>query len=256
MRYQSVMYAVLAGTALSASAQQINVSFENTQDAGGFTFSPFWLGLSDGSFNLFDSGAMASSFDGIEQIAELANGDALSARFGGAQPGGVQATLAEGGAHPTFEPGEAASMSINTMGNRYLDYAAMVVPSNDMFVGSLASVELFDAMGHFNGPITIDIFGSTVWDAGTEVNDPSDGVAFIDGSDATLGTDENGVIALILPGGQSYLDSFVGMTTATGPVITQSFGEQTHLGRITITPAPASAALIGFGLLGAARRRR
>lgn len=256
MRYPSVLCLALAAVAVPAAAQNVNVHIENLQRAGGLSFTPFWLGLSDDSFNLFDPGASAAAFPGVEEVAELGATAAITGRFSSQQPAGVQTTFAEPNGAPVFEPGESASIDLDAAGNRYFSYLSMVVPTNDLFVGNGMLIELFDDMGNFNGPITIDLLGSRVWDAGTEVNSINDGGAFVSGVDATQGIDEGGVIALILPGGQSYIDSIVGTTTATGAVITQSFGDTTLLGRITITPAPSAAALLGLGVLGAARRRR
>ncbi|MFI4883218.1 MAG: spondin domain-containing protein [Phycisphaerales bacterium JB064] len=251
-----------AMTAAPAIAQTIQVRVENLAPSGGFSFSPVWLGFHDGSFNAFDAGTQARDLDGIQQIAELADASALGARFAMEQPGGVGAVLASGIGAPPFEPGESASMVYDVgdaTQNRFLTYASMVVPSNDLFFGNDNALELFDAGGNFLGPITIDIYGRDVWDAGTEVNDILDGAAFIDGSDAMAGTDEFEDIALFFsrPGADDYLASILGQRTPTGVTITETLAEGELLGRITIVPAPgvASVGLLGgLGLL--ARRRR
>ena len=136
----------------------------------------------------------------------------------------------------------------------------MVVPTNDLFIGNGNStgIELFDAAGNFNGPITLTIFGSNVWDAGTEVNNADDGAAFLQGVDATLGTPENGDVTLFadVPGYIAYLDSLVGRTTAPGFDITSTFRQDTAIARITIVPSPATLALAPLAGLALTRRRR
>ncbi|MEZ6242652.1 MAG: spondin domain-containing protein [Phycisphaerales bacterium] len=257
---RSRVVAALGAGAIAASTAgaQVTITVQNMQGAGGFTLSPFWLGLHDGSFDVFDAGSMASG--GIVEIAELADTSALTARFSSEQAMGVQTTLVQPDGIPPFTPGESASIVLDpgdASVNRFFNYAAMVVPSNDMFVGNDGAIELFDAAGNFNGPLVINIYGRDVWDAGSEVNDITDGAAFIMGSDATLGTDENGFVTHILPGGASYLDSIVGLTTATGDTIDAAFGPDDLIARITITPAPGgvSAMLLACGL-GVVRRRR
>ena len=97
---------------------------------------------------------------------------------------GVSAVASPGGFEPLplFDPGEIswAEFSLNPDNNRYFTYAAMVVPSNDAFIGNHNpwAVELFDAAGHFTGKKIITVLGSQVWDAGTELNTEMD-AAFI-----------------------------------------------------------------------------
>ena len=113
--------------------------------------------------------------------------------------------------------------------NRYFSYASMIIPSNDAFVANLNSraIEIFDRAGNFRGPITLNIFGRDVYDAGTEVNDPQGGAAFSTGGGNS--TDENGVIRSH-PG----LNDFIGAGLPTGENLQSAFVDQTPLARITI----------------------
>ena len=53
---------------LQAETQEIIVTVENLAPAGGFYFTPVWVGLHNGSFDLFDLAGLAS--EGVERFAE------------------------------------------------------------------------------------------------------------------------------------------------------------------------------------------
>jgi hypothetical protein len=240
----------------SASAEAIEITFENLLPSGSPAFTPVFFGLHDGGFDLFDSGTPASA--ALELVAELGDTSMLSAEFvatPGTGPSGTAAGPVLGGGSTliTFDPADPTS-------SRYLTFATMVVPSNDLFIGNgnPMGIEIFDAGGSFVGPITIDIFGADVWDAGTEMNDALDGAAFLQGVDGTRGTPEGGVVQLFFdqPDAVAYLDSLVGLTTAPGFVIEQTFGEMTPIARITIIPAPGAVCIFLLAALGTTRRRR
>ena len=240
-----------------AIAQVVTVSVTNNQPMGGMTFSPLWNAFHDGSFDAFDVGAMASQ--GVEDIAELGNGTQLGVELGAA---GVANTLASPSGPPPFTPGQTNSMNINVGDptvNRYFSYGAMVVPSNDLFLGNegATDIEVFDAGGNFLGPITIMVFGSDIWDAGTEVNDFDDGAAFIDGSNATLGTSEGGTVQSFfsLAGATAYMMDLNGRQT---PLYTLNDPLESGdlVATITITPEPASIAMLAIGGIALVTRRR
>jgi hypothetical protein len=248
----------------AANAEMLSITVENTLGSGGFALTPVWFGLSDGSFETFTPG-LATTAPGITEIAELGDTQPITDRFNMQQPNGTQLTFASAAdGPPVFSPGENATATVDVTNPgtyRFLNFASMVVPTNDLFVGNSTGIEVFDAMGNFNGPITIDLFGADVWDNGSEVNDINDGPAFVQGVDATGGTNENGVARLLFGGDAQddqdaidYLQSIVGITTVPGDTITSAFDEGTRLGRITIVPTPNAAAL--FGVFGAAALRR
>lgn len=245
---------VVAIVASASNAQSINITIENTLPSGGFSLTPFWLGLHDGSFDVFDAGSAGGA--GITTIAELGDTSVLSGVFSG-----PQTTLLEGNGAPVFSPGETASTTIDVMDSslyRYFNYAAMLVPTNDAFAGNDDAIELFDAGGNFLGPVVIEIYGRDLWDNGSEVNDITNGAAFVQGLDATLGADEGGVITGLFsdPGAGAYLNSIIGTTTADGGLVTSAFGADDLVARITVTPAPGGLGLIAMGGMVAARRRR
>ena len=244
----------------TSEAAEISITVENLGSAGGFSFTPFWFGVHDGSFDTFNEG-MASGM-GVTSIAELGDTSVLSGMFAGAVPGGVDTTFLEPNGPPVFSPGESATTMLDVgdaTSNRYLHYLSMVVPSNDLFLGNDGAIELFDAGGNFKGPLVIDVYGSSVWDNGSEVNDITDGAAFVQGVDGTLGTDEGGVVHRFFdrPDATSYFDSILGTITAPGDEITSTFGAGDLIGRITIVPSPAGLACFAVaGLVGRGRRRR
>lgn len=256
----SLMVIPLVLAVSHAYASNVSITIENTQAAGGFGFTPFWIGFHDNSFDTFNAGTMASMLDGITQIAEVGDTGPIMTRFAAEQPNGVDTTFTEGNGPPVFSPGESDTLNINVGDatvNRYFQYASMIVPSNDLFVGNDNALELFDAGGNFLGPVTIDIYGRNVYDNGSEVNDITDGPAFVQGQDGAAGTAESNTIQLFfdLPGAADYINSIQGVTTAPGPVISQSFDSDTLLGRITIVPEPSSLALLGLCSLLIVRRR-
>ncbi len=250
----------------TARAVDIDITIENTQPSGYFYFTPFWVASHNGGFDSYDGGDFAAGFPGITEIAEVGNTGPISAAFSASAAGaagGAQDTITAvsgPGDAPVFGPGESQTVTLDigdATVNRYFSYASMVVPSNDLFVanGNPLAHELFDAAGNFLGPVTINLFGSSVNDNGTETNSAVNDAAFsaLDGQSLP----ENVVVRnfFTAPGDADYLDSFVGTQVATGDTITGAFGADTLIGRITITPEPGSLALLA-GLLPLALRRR
>ena len=243
-----VALAMTSALSTSAAATSLRISFENVGPADGFSLTPFWVGLHDGSFDFFDGGAAASA--SLEALAEGGDASGIAADF--APPGGLQASGIGNAAGfpgaPVVESGEVASTEFvltDTAAQRFFSYASMVIPSNDAFIGNddPLAFELFDAMGAFVGPASVDVLGSHIYDAGTEVNDTM-GAAF-----STVGgvsTDEGGVVH-VHPG----LDNFIGTGTAAGTTIGSAPGRDDVVARIrfTIVPEPATLGLLGLELL-------
>ncbi len=261
------IYAAVAGFFyLSAPAQAIPVKVEITNQfaAGGLALTPFWIGFQNGSFDTFDIGSAASSQ--VQAVAEGGNTAPITSLFSG---NGVQGTVTAPGGFagaPVFEPGETASaiFNINAMNNGYLSFLSMLIPTNDAFIGNddPMAYSLFDMSGNFTA-LDIIIYGSQVYDAGTEEN-LGNGSPFLPGAGA--GTAENGVIALHpgldLEGGFNIF----GALTPAGYTVLEAAADFTvsaqlfEVARIRVTQVsePAMAGIFGLALLGiiAISRRR
>jgi len=241
-------------TPLQAGTQDIIVTVENLAPGGGVYFTPVWVGVHNGSFDLFDPGGLASPE--LERLAEDGDGSALRALFAaavGGETGGIDEviTAPEGFAGaPVFDPGDAASvqLTVDSEMNRYLSYVSMVIPSNDAFIGNHNphAIELFDAAGHFQGKKVITILGSMVWDAGTELNTEMH-AAFINQAEGNTGVT---TMCPVLPH-PGYLGSHA--NPGSDPVVLGGAGPAdihfdyaaadftlpyTVVARITIEPAP------------------
>ncbi|MEM8820890.1 MAG: spondin domain-containing protein [Pseudomonadota bacterium] len=231
---------VLRGDALG-SGEAITVTVTNTLGEGGTFLTPVWFGFHDGeNFDLFDLGSAASL--GLERLAEDGSVEGVAAEFSAqAGDGGVDATVVGGDGVPgPIDPGESASFSINVdpgqVGNGFFTWATMVIPSNDAFLAvpddALAD-PIFDDLGNFIGPVTIQRFGSDVLDAGTELNTEED-AAFLNQTARDQGTAEGGFVAAAPgfngsvgnPGGTPV--NILGGTTAPGAVIDPVEGDFTR----------------------------
>lgn len=245
----AVSVALLAGCA-SATAGELKITVTSDQPAGGFAFSPVWFGVHDGSYRTFTPGAAVSP--ALRTAAELGDPSALAAAFTG------HGSQAVAGSAP-IGPGGTESTTLNVtdpMTQQYLSFASMVVPSNDFFFGNSdpLAFRLFNSGGQFLGPITIKIFGTEVWDAGSEANNINFGAAFIVGDDITDHAPENGVIASVFGGSadnSAYLTSILGKATPYGYDVSHliSPGDLIATIRIEAVPEPSSVVTLGAGVL-------
>jgi len=191
----------LAGLALtcflsssSLATVQLRVTVTNNGPANGVALTPLWVGFHDGSFDSYNGGLTSQL--GLEQIAEDGNvaglsadfqggytyidnssGTATSARVLSSQAGSqrVDGVIGSPDGPPPIQAGESASsiFTVDTNGsNRYLSYAAMVLPSNDFFVanGNPFAIDLM-SLYDGEGSVSVNVGGfnaSAVNDAGTE----------------------------------------------------------------------------------------
>jgi len=268
MRKQAVAGVVAAimtmGAGLNAAAETIQITVTNTAQTGGLSLTPLYFGFHDGSVDLFDAGGTASA--GIEEIAETGMFGTLRDERLAQQAdsvGGV--AVGGGGAIPgPIEPGESATFTVelDSVLNRFLFFASMVLPSNDTFVGvdDPTQFSLFDDLGNFLGPQTIDITSAFAYDSGTEENDPANGPAFVQGQDIDAGGPGEGSIQAAMS-----LNDFVGLALAGGltldPDVIDFINDPNFVfARIEISqvPLPPAVLLMGLGLgaLGFKSRRK
>ncbi len=239
----------LLGLAAAASAVQVAVTVRNAAPDNGIWAVNPWLGVHDGTFDGFDVGSTASA--AVESAAEDGNGSLLAAAFAASQPNGVGAVIA-GPIAPGNTHTQIFDLDPANPDHRFLSYFAMVIPSNDAFWANdnPSAYPIFDGAGNFI-PRSFRIYGSAIYDAGTEVNDeiPAN-TAFLAQAAPNTGTTENGVIAAhpgFLAAGQGgildqALDRFGRTLTFTGADFTQPMYPVAEI-TISLVNAPSSRLL-------------
>ncbi|SMX46159.1 spondin domain-containing protein [Actibacterium lipolyticum] len=267
-RMAAFALAIASGGAIAApaAATTLEITITNNAPIGGFAITPLFGAFHDGSYDPFDVGSAASA--GLQSIAELGDVSGLPGELAAADPNATSVVIAAPqSGPPTIDPGESTSVTItlNPTEELYFSFLSMIVPSNDTFLGSddPTAHQLFDSAGLYTGDVTIDVTGSFLFDAGTEVNDPLRGPAFVIGQEATAGAAENGTVQRA----SSLLD-FAGVQTPLGPLdgglidFTANPGAFS-IATITISqvapvPLPATGLLLlgGFAVLGASRMKR
>lgn len=169
------------------------VTIENLAPDKGNYLTPMWLGVHDGSFDLFNDGSEAG--EALEHLAEDGVVTGVQDRFESSGAGSMDSVTSGG----PIAPGASRTVrfELNPMAaNRYLSFAAMVIPSNDAFISNddPMAMEIFDESGEFVGG-SMTVMGSQVWDAGTEVNDELPmNTAFFGQTTPNTGMTENGTV--------------------------------------------------------------
>ena len=245
--------ALLLSAPAEAAKVKVNVKVENLAPVNSVSFAPLRFGFNKGTFDAFNSGAVATA--PIISVAEGGSGSAWLPAFAAADPKAVIGSTAG----PLF-PGASQNLSflVDTVQNPYFTFAAMVIPSNDFFIGNDDPMEyrLFDSAGK----LLISSIGQTagdIWNAGSEAFDPKN-AAFLVGGNNALRTPEHGVVGLNF----SELSGFDGLTTAAGYVFHSGLSAGTDVYRISFTstgvPEPETWSLMiaGFATIGMVARRR
>lgn len=234
---------------------KVTVNIQNLAPANSVSFTPLNLGFHQGVFDSFNIGQAANA--SLIPLAEVGDGSAWRSSFAAADPTATVGTI--GG---ILQPGESlsASFTVDPILNQYFTFAAMAVPSNDFFIGNdlPTSFRLFDNAGDLQVS-QIDQTARQIWDAGSEVFDPTTG-AFLFGVDGSLGASQNSVVAFNF----AELTAFNGLTTATGYTFDSNLAADTNIYHISFevspVPEPQSVAMMLMGLVivmfTLARRRR
>lgn len=251
-----VALAALSGLASAADAGpvKVRVSVRNLAPSNSIAFAPLRLGFNDGAFDSFNAGQAATA--PIISIAEGGSGDDWFPAFEAAQPSATLGTVVPNPPGPLLPGGFAGGVfTVDPAINRSFTFGAMVVPSNDYFIGNDSPTEhlLLDDMGNLLID-SITLTASDIWDAGSELDGPF-GAAFLEGSNNDDRIPENGVVGFDF---QGLADNFNGLTTAAGYVFDSRLAADTAVYRIrfTIVPAPGAAALLVLSALSSPRRRR
>ena len=244
--------AVLPGTA-QAALVNVTVTARSLVARDSVSFAPLRFGFNGGTFDAFNNGTTATA--PIVSIAEGGSGSAWFPAFAAADP---TATLGTAGG--ILLPGTTASttVTVDTAINPFFTFAAMVVPSNDFFIGndSPTQFRVLDGAGN----LLINSIGQTtgdIWDAGSETFDPTAAAFLVIGTNS-LRTPQNGVVNRNF----SELAQFDGLTTAANYVLNSGLTANQNIYRITFdvspVPEPATMAVLATGVIGAfaARRRR
>lgn len=245
----------------SARGGEIKITVTNDQPDGGFTLTPVWFGVQDGTFHAFTPGQAASSE--IATLAQFGDTAPLSSQFEAANVG-VDTTLKSGGSLPQFLPGQSNSTILgvaNPGTDRFLSFAAMIVPSNDFFIGNASPVQIFNSDGSFKGPMTIQIYGSDFWDSDTEAQSLTTALTFIQGQTPGTGTQiTNGMVTSLFneSTASTFLNGIDGKTTAAGYTISHIPTRSDLFATIQISsvPEPSTFVLLGLGIAGLAARKR
>ena len=264
MNTKIVLIAIAAAAgATTAQNVELRVTVENLAPDNGVAFAPLRVGFHNGTFDAFNNGESAfllgesSIADApIVSVAEGGSGSTWFPAFAAADPTATLGSVLPDPAGP-LTPGASgtAVFNIDTDLNQFFTFAAMVVPSNDLFIGNddPQAYRLFDDDGNLLVSEIIQT-GAEIWDAGSEIADPA-AAAFVVGGTNGLRTDQNGVVSFDF----SELGAFDGLETGAGYIYDNSLiSGSSEIYRISfeVVPAPASAGLLAMGGLVAARRRR
>jgi len=247
-----ILAAAAAASVAVAAPVELRVTVDNLAPANSIAFAPLRVGFNAGTYDSFDDGAMAGA--AIISIAEGGSGADWFPAFAAADPTAELGTVVPNPPGPLLPDASAtADFTFDSAVNPFFTFGAMVVPSNDYFIGNDApnAYMLFDAGGNLNfNDITLS--ASDVWDAGSEV-DGVFGAAFLQGSSNDDRTPDDDPVGLDF----ADLSIFNGLTTAAGYTFQSQLTASTPVYRISfeVIPEPGTALLFGLAAVLGLRRR-
>lgn len=172
---------------------ELRITVTNTSPENGLVLTPTYFGFHDGSFDLFNAGEAASP--GLESLAEDGAAATLAQERLAVSPDS-QGIVVTGAAGPiATQEVTTATIDIDGAQNRFVSYGAMILPSNDAFIGTDEARTLFNEDGSFAGASRTVFTGEDVYDAGTEVNTEED-AAFLNQTGPNTGITEGGTVQL------------------------------------------------------------
>ena len=149
---------MISALALPFTVSAKDISVEVTNLTNGIYFTPLLISAHNHQVNFYDTGKAAS-----EALQAMAEGGDFSGLSSEAKAYG--ADVSENPAGGLLAPGQSTTASINDLkrSNKYLSLTAMLLPTNDGFVGADAI-----KIPNKSGTYTYYLNG---YDAGTEAND-------------------------------------------------------------------------------------
>lgn len=236
---------LLAGAAVASAATSIEITFTSTGPVG---FAPIAAFFHTNRVPLFTPGAAASS--ALETLAEVGNPGPLL----GTAPAGANS----GTNGAPFGAGSSISFVVSVDDiNTSFSYAAMLLPSNDWFIGNSMERDITALLNAANGTsLMFDV--STVWDAGTELEDfafsAGNPLFGIPAGDAGAGTAQNGVVSAL--SGSNPFGTFASQPVGFDSSSLNFSGGPVGTFTLTVVPEPSTSLLGVAGVLGLLARRR
>ncbi len=247
--------AVFSGLALLAVACQAQTHIRvNVTTTGPVGLAPVFSAFHDGSYSIFEAGTSAS--EGLELLAEVGNSSRLISEL----PASATADAFPSGG-PIAPNGASGSMVFSVADTQdHFSFAAMVLPSNDWFIGNATAIDISSLLGQPVGE-SITFNAEMAYDAGTESEDfafspgnPLVGITTKANPAGGMSTDD-GVVTMV--SGPDPFASFLNIEPTdfdtssidftTGAIATVS---------LTVVPEPATGCMAGLVFLGIALFRR
>jgi len=256
MTKRTALALVLAAVSTPAMAKVVDVTVkvENLGPANDISFAPLRFAFNGGMYDAFNVGEAATA--PIISIAEGGSGSDWFPAFSAADPAAVF-----GSTMGALTPGQnftTAHFRVDTAQNPFFTFGAMVIPSNDLFIGNDDPREyrLLDADGGLLIPEILQT-AREIWNAGSEAAVAAN-AAFLTSGNNDLRTAENGVVEF----GRTELQTFQGLETAAGYNFSTNLSNDQPIYRISFltsaVPEPATWAMmiLGFSMIGGLLRSR